>query len=324
MSIGLTEREVNWQGFIAQEITPFWQRYHQAIELTTMDGLTQYCATFLHPEAKRNIILLPGRVETYLKYQEVIYDLFNTQANVFVIDHRGQGQSQRMLEDAEKGYVAHFNHYAEDLEKALAYTRFLDNNLPNSVVAHSMGSAIALNWLHLYQPKIKKLVLCAPMLGINAGLLPQKTAFYIASVVDCLNRIFRSEPGYFFGQVPYHRPDFADNVLTGSKMRFEYGQDIQAQYKLGGVTTTWLKEALRLINRLPSQSRFLSCDVLLLQAEKDVVVSLPAQDKWHEYASEFDKNAIKRLVKNARHEILMESDDIRAEVITQIRHFLQG
>ncbi|EWH11767.1 lysophospholipase L2 [Catenovulum agarivorans DS-2] len=324
MSIRLSEREANWQGFIAQEITPFWQCYHQAIELTTLDGLTQSCATFRHPQAKRNIILLPGRVETYPKYQEVIFDLFNTQANVFVIDHRGQGHSQRMLKSTQKGHVAHFNHYAEDLEQALAYTRFIDNDLPTSVVAHSMGGAIALNWLHLYQPNIDKLVLCAPMLGINAGLLPQKTAFYIACFVDRINRIFKSEPGYFFGQQPYNRPDFSDNVLTGSKVRFDFGQDIQAQCKLGGVTTTWLKEALRLINRLPSQSRFLNCDVLLLQAEKDVVVSLPAQDKWHEYASEFDKNVIKRLVKNARHEILMESDDIRAEVITQIRHFLQG
>lgn len=55
------------------------------------------------------------RIESYVKYAELAYDLFHLGFDIFIIDHRGQGRSGRMLSDPHRGHVDHFNDYVEDL-----------------------------------------------------------------------------------------------------------------------------------------------------------------------------------------------------------------
>ncbi|WP_143871062.1 alpha/beta fold hydrolase [Catenovulum sediminis] len=319
----LHNREENWQAFLAQQVQPVWQQYVEEFVVKTQDNIELHGVTIHHPQAVRNVVLIPGRVETYKKYQEVCFDLFQQGCNIFSIDHRGQGFSQRLLSDPEKGYVRDFADYAKDLHFALQHTGFIENKLPTACIAHSMGSAIALNWIEQYQPQLDKLVLCAPMLGINAGPLPQSCALSVASLADFLGRKLFSEVPYFIGQQPYNRPEFEGNVLSHSRVRFEYVQDMQAQCRLGGVTTSWLYQALKLIKRLPQIGQQLSCETLLLQAENDVVVSLMAQDKWCEQAGKVHDRVNKRIVKGAKHEILMEKDEIRAPIMQEILYFIR-
>ena len=78
-------------------------------------------ATFIHHEIKASIVLVTGRTESYLKYQELAFDLHQQGYNIFIIDHRGQGLSERLLKDNQKGYVKNFDDYAHDLKQ------FIDN-----------------------------------------------------------------------------------------------------------------------------------------------------------------------------------------------------
>ncbi|MCT6568541.1 alpha/beta fold hydrolase, partial [Staphylococcus aureus] len=43
------------------------------------------------------VVVVPGRIESYVKYPEVAYDLFQQGYDVIVLDHRGQGRSGRIL-----------------------------------------------------------------------------------------------------------------------------------------------------------------------------------------------------------------------------------
>lgn len=51
----------------------------------------------------RVIVVCPGRIESYIKYAELAYDLFHLGFDVLIIDHRGQGLSGRMLPDTHRG-----------------------------------------------------------------------------------------------------------------------------------------------------------------------------------------------------------------------------
>ena len=41
------------------------------------------------------LVISPGQGEPALKYAELVYDLKDTGYDIFVIDHRGQGASDR-------------------------------------------------------------------------------------------------------------------------------------------------------------------------------------------------------------------------------------
>ena len=61
------------------------------------------------------IVVCPGRIESYIKYAELAYDLFHLGFDVLIIDHRGQGLSGRMLPDTHRGHVDNFSDYVDDL-----------------------------------------------------------------------------------------------------------------------------------------------------------------------------------------------------------------
>ncbi|WP_017443892.1 alpha/beta fold hydrolase [Gayadomonas joobiniege] len=319
----LSEREASWQAFIARFIRPFWQSYAHEFVVQADPKVDLHCLEMHHPSPKMNLIILPGRVESYLKYQEVCFDFFHQGCNIFSIDHRGQGQSSRLLKDPEKGHIDSFDTYAADLELALDQCGFLETNLPTHILAHSMGGAIALNWLYLYRHNIDKLVLSAPMLGINAGLLPQRSALAVARTMHNLSNKICPESPYFPGQAGYNKTLFELNPLTHSRARYEFSQQILQDHKLGGVTAGWLYEALKIIKLLPTISAELTLDILLLQAEKDLIVSLSAQDRWFDKVSQKNQGVSKRVIADAKHEILMEKDSIRAPVIEEITHFFK-
>ncbi|KMT64565.1 alpha/beta fold hydrolase [Catenovulum maritimum] len=315
----LDQREAQWQAFQHQDIHPFWQEFATESVYQTQDNINLHYAFIKNPNSKKLIVLLPGRVESYLKYKELAYDLFHAGFSIFTIDHRGQGQSSRSLKDPEKGYVKKFDYFADDLNAVLESTQLLQHHEEVCCLAHSMGSAIALNWQHRYKIGLKKLVLVAPMLGINAGPLTQVGAKWVASISDKLARCIKPEAPYFIGQHGYQRHEYKDNNLCRSLHRFEHGQDILAKYPLGGVTTTWLYQALKFISTLPEVAKSLSCDTFLLQAENELIVSLNAQNEWTCLA---EGKVTKKLVKEARHEILMESDRIREPLILELIEFL--
>ncbi len=74
----------------------------------------------------RLVLICPGRIESYVKYAEVAYDLFHCGFDVMIIDHRGQGRSGRLLSDTHRGHVVNFSDYVDDLARSGSSRWFLD------------------------------------------------------------------------------------------------------------------------------------------------------------------------------------------------------
>ncbi|WP_348260358.1 serine aminopeptidase domain-containing protein, partial [Salmonella enterica] len=52
---------------------------------------------FRNDSNDRTIVICPGRIESYVKYAELGYDLFHLGFVIFIMDHRGEGRSGRVL-----------------------------------------------------------------------------------------------------------------------------------------------------------------------------------------------------------------------------------
>ena len=309
---------------LPDEISVFWKKGLFDF-FSGIDGVNIHYAQFIQEQAEcPTIIIVPGRCESYLKYQELSFDLYCQGYNIFIIDHRGQGLSGRMLQNYNKGYVVKFQDYVDDLHD------FVDNIVtPQSsekpyLLAHSMGGTIATRFMQDCPNAIKAAVISSPMLGFYSGVLPNSIAKILVAIKLKLNNIISTTPWYFFGQKDYFAKSFSDNKLTHSVQRYQYFVDLYEKNKviqLGGVTTHWLAQSIAAQKELFAKIAQLKTPILLLQARADSIVCQQAQENFcqqlHALQPQSCPAGVPSRIENAFHELFFETDDLREQAITQ-------
>lgn len=281
-------------------------------------------AAFTDEANEQCIVLVPGRTEGYLKYQELAYDLTRNGYNLFIIDHRGQGISQRMLSNPHKGYVDTFDHYVDDLDY------FIDNHVtPNCgagkkpyLLAHSMGGNISALYLAKHSDKIQAAVLASPMIGINGGGLPLWLAKSIINTRVWWDGVRDNESSYFIGQGDYSNYPFEENALTQSKARFEFFKSIYDstdEIQLGGVTNAWLQQAIIARATIFDTLDKITTPLTVLQSGADTVVNNDDQlsfcQQLHEAQPQSCPKGSPQIFADAKHELFFEIDEIRNPAI---------
>lgn len=314
-----------------QTIERFWQSGVFGSFAGVGEQRIEY-AYFFRDDNIANIVISPGRCEGYLKYQEVAFDLYRNKYNVFIIDHRGQGFSQRALINQHKGYVDNFDFYAQDLHtfiKTIVIPKSID--FPY-LLAHSMGCAVAARMFQCFPRIIQNSVLLSPMIAINSGAFPYSLAKMIVSVGNSINKLFLPKNSwYFLGQRNYKATPFEKNILTHSQVRYQKFITLykgHPKIQLGGVTFQWLAEAIKSEANLFADITKIDTPLIVVQASEDCVVD---NNKQNLFCEHLHKNApniynIKPLnVEGSRHELLFESDSIRSQAFQHIfTHFPQS
>lgn len=114
-----------------------------------------------HPASHNAILLVSGRMESYIKYQELAYELFQQGYSVYLYDHRGQGFSGRMLSDPHKGYggLQRLRGRSETVPRSGGPGRPAEPAVP---ALSPMGGAIAAHYLQQYPHDIHAAVLAPP------------------------------------------------------------------------------------------------------------------------------------------------------------------
>ena len=267
------------------------------------------------------------RSEGYLKYQELIYDFDCLGYDTIIIDHRGQGLSQRLVSNKLQGYVGSFNDYTSDLHQLLS--REIPTQYPNHqqapiLLAHSMGGAIALRYLQTYENSIKAAVLSSPMIAIDSGNIPMTMAKIAIQLGTLLNNIISNSPWYFFNQSDKNETSFAENHLTHSLERFQTFSQLYRSNEslpLGGVTFQWLNEAIKANTAIFNDLAKLEVPLHVLQAEKEQIVANSAQNLFCQQLHQVNKSACPKdapsVFKGSFHEIFFEQDHIRNAAISQ-------
>lgn len=270
---------------------------------------------------KGALIFCLGKSEFSYKYAEVFYDMKDWGYDIFVLDHRGQGESERLLENPHKLFVQNFNDYIADFELFLERLELKRHYKKSILIAHSMGGAIALGALKKKTHLVDQLILSAPMIQINTKRWSQASALILAYALKSSGKETDIFPG-FDRKLP-NTITYKDINMTHSEKRFNSYINLlhtKPELKANLVTVNWAFEALKYTKELNEDSAFLEIPTLLLQAESDGIVENSAQIK---FCSEKNKRFCHlETIKKAYHEIFFEEDAIRSQVFQKIKKLI--
>jgi lysophospholipase len=291
--------------------------------IKTPDGVTLRFGRWEPPPGRKGtVVILQGRAEYIEKYFETARDLRARGFAVATFDWRGQGLSDRALADRHKGHVSSFAQYATDLTTFMEQVVLPDCPPPIFCLAHSMGGAIAVMVCHDGARWFERVVLSAPMIALPPGPLK--------SVAGPLTRALR-----FLGRgtayVPTGRAqatgteNFLGNVLTSDPVRYARNAAVlqeDPELGLGAPTIAWVDAMFRLMNKfaVPTYSAQIRQPILMVAAGRDEVVSTPAIENFG-----MTLLAGRHLIlAGARHEILQEQDQYRAQFWAAFDAFVPG
>lgn len=302
-----------------QVIEPFWQQHLEHGEFTGVDGINIAYAYAVHPQGIGSIVISSGRIEAFIKYKEVVYDLYQSGYSVFIHDHRGQGLSGRMCARPHLGYVASFDDYVRDLKTFMQrVVKPLSTQQPK-LLCHSMGSAIGALYCLAHPQDFQQVVFSAPMFGIRPSLAPWLVALLLKAN-RLVNYLSANNGGYFFGQGDYNNKPFIGNILTHCEQRYKIFRDEYEtcpQVQLGGPSGQWLKAAAEAMHKIEYLAPGFPIPCLVMQAGADEVVDNLRQNR----VSARLANVKVVIIAGARHELLMERDHYRDKCISAILAF---
>lgn len=254
-----------------------------------------------------SVIVAPGRTEFIEKYFEVIGELQARGFAVFCIDWRGQGLSGREVDNGLKGHFVSFDDPVNDLSTAL---KLLADRLPRPHIglAHSMGGTILLRALQTRRIELDAAAFTAPMWGLP-GLkdFQKKYARFMVSL---------GLGGTFAPSVEkkWKRENFKRNPVTNDKERHTRCQGLiseEPRLALAGPTIGWVAAASDAIEgfQVPGALAHLRIPILVATAADEQLIDNASHDEVIHNLPD----ATHVTIAGAKHEILMERDDKRAE-----------
>lgn len=319
-------RESEFERRFDGEIVPHWERHVKRGRLQAADGVSiAYVAAEVVDEAGA-IVIVSGRTESFVKYQELVYDLNRQRYSVFIHDHRGQGFSDRLLaDDRHKGHVADFDDYVRDLDTFVRRVVLATPGRKPLLLAHSMGGGIATRYIQQHPDVFRAAALSSPMHAPNAKILVSAEAgCWWFRLMDWLCRDCYAG----FAAKPWVATPFEANDLTHSPVRYArlmraYSANTEVQ--LGGPTRGWAGQACAAGAKAVAQADRVRIPVLVLQAGADTAVMPDAQDAFcSRLASEPGRGCVggrPLRFEGAWHELLIEADRWRIPAIGAILDF---
>ena len=263
-----------------------------------------------------SIIFSPGRTEFIEKYFETTLDFVKRGYNVLILDPRGQGLSDRVLEDKQKSYIDDFQTYAEDLAFASETMAPLLPK-PHILMGHSMGGTIVLKAVLSGVINPDAVITSAPMLGLFDLETPIMRGVIVGMAMLGLgerNLPFQKQRGGL--PIPFN-----DNKLTSDKERYRlwaaYFQTTP-RLRVGPPTYGWIRAALRAMAQINRNADKLRVPSLHLGAGADPIVDPKSVESFAE------KSGGKYVViPGALHELFLERDIYRDQAFTAIDEFLE-
>jgi lysophospholipase len=268
--------------------------------------------TYQNPRG--TVIVCPGRTEFIEKYFEVGRELQAMGFAVVILDWPGQGLSERLLDDNKKGHIDRFETFMGALAKGLEK---LDDRLPRPYVslAHSMGGAIALSAIAQGLVKVDAAAFCAPMWGLKSKFLGMSYLVWAMRVTG------RSDD---YAQQPGPPETFETNIVTHDKRRWQMQRDLcdaAPELELGPVTWGWLSASLNIVATFGRAKALngVTIPVFVASAGEEKLVDNASHDAVCARLPDCEHVT----VEGALHEILMETDERRAEFWEGFQRLLQ-
>ncbi len=293
------------------------------LSVVTRDGRRLRAASFAPPgEARGTVAVFQGRAEFIEKYFETIGDLLARGFHVVTLDWRGQGGSERELANPRKGHIDDFSFYQRDLEAFIAQVLAPSHKEPWFALAHSMGGSILLERAHSRNTPFQRMVLTAPMIEV-AGLRFPGVPRTLADALDMLGLGAMYVPGG--KDASLLDTPFEGNKLTTDRARFARNAGVLAaapELAIGDPTIGWANAAFRQMQRftLPDYAGRSRTPTLFVASGRDEIV---ANRPMERFAQRIDLASLV-VIPGARHEILLERDELREQFWAAFDAFIPG
>ena len=269
-------------------------------------------------EVKATVVLMHGYSEFGEKYFELMRDLGSRGNEVWQMDWRGYGGSDRYLADREKAHSLGPDHDTRDLDQFVRTIVKAAPGRPLVLIAHSMGGHLAVRYLHDYPGRFTAAVLSAPFLSLapGAGGMPE----WLVRTVIWGADTFGFRESWAKGSGPW--VDQPVENLSHDPVR----GDVQRQWnranpvlRIGGVTNGWVREYMRSFDLMarPGYHAAIKLPVLMGSASDDILTQPAVQARA---CSEMANCRLMRF-DHAWHELFMESDAHRAPWLNAIFAF---
>jgi lysophospholipase len=291
-----------------------------ATMLTAKDGRKLRAAHAEVNDPKGTVVIACGRGDFIERWFETISDLTARGFAVAIFDFRAQGGSSRRYRNPYRDGVRSFREYDDDLTSVMKQMVLPDCPPPYYALGHSTGAQVVLRALQ-HRNWFEKAVLSAPLLGVDPDPWPTPVARFLCRLVPWLGLGRYILPGH--AKRPFTLADYPDNPLTSDRRRFTRAiatLDAVPELGLGGPTFGWLKAAFAAMDELNKAAKpgSFRAPVLIVAAGRDRIVDSEA-------ARRFAKRAglSFTMIPESRHEILSETDEIRAQFLAAFDSFIE-
>ena len=314
--------ETNYEQQYAQTVKPFLQT-GKTFTFKSHDGLNLSGASFLRPDSKGTIVLVNGRSETWLKYGETFYDLYQQGYSALSYDHRGQGASPRLTDgNPQIGYFGEFQDYVLDL-KSFVETVALPLQKTSSsklfVLSHSLGGLIFTDYLSKHESPFAASVLSAPLFEMYTRPVSEDTVLVNATAAIAEGK----GSSYYQGRGDYNpAAPFAPNPLTSSEARFIQQAKIWKESPetiVAGQSNNWMSQIITAERKLMTTADKVNVPTLLLQAGADRIAEAARQDEYCALSATCEK----LVYPTSRHHFFLEADEIRESVLSETVKFFE-
>jgi lysophospholipase len=284
-------------------------------------GISIYYRYFLQnsmDNEKGAIVISNGRRENALKYKELVYDLYRNGYSIYILDHRGQGFSERInIADKQMGHIDDFEYYVSDLKKYYDKFVIINNHKKLFLLAHSMGATIGTRYIEKYPNDFDAAAITSPMFGLRFP------------ACELIGFLAGNKPKYLLGKKNYDNEEksFSSNNLTHSKIRYDAMMNMyenNPSTKLGAPSYQWIYQSCITFKKIFNELQQIKIPIILIQAGEDKVVSANAQKKFIIKLKKLGKNAQGFTIDGAYHELLIEKDNYRIPVVTTILDFFNN
>jgi lysophospholipase len=267
------------------------------------------------------ICLVQGRTEFIEKYFETIADFRRRGFSVATFDWRGQGGSDRLIGNKKLGYVDKFEDYWTDLKSFHGEILLPECPPPFYLVGHSMGGLVSLFAGINDRLMFDRIFLSAPMVGLDKQPLSMGGMAKVCETLSFLG--LGRMPISRKADKPASETTFPGNPLTSDLIRYLRTVDVvkaRPDLEIGAATVRWAAAAMGAMAEAASDSfpGRVRIPLLMLAAARDEVVSTAATEQLG-LRMRTGRHVV---IAGARHELFMENDIIRGQVLAAFDAFI--
>lgn len=223
---------------------------------------------YLQDKPQAAMVICHDGCESALRYAEWALFFRSIGFQVYLLDFRGHGRSDREIENRSVTHIDNFRRYSRDLADL---TSRIDRKLPLHLTAFGMGGAVAMLYMQNNPNRVKSACLVAPLIGIH---IPEPRGLNRWKLRRSVRRGLSRE--LIPGSVCYQPNETFERNAVRSFHRFAWYKEqraIDSRLQNNAYTLGWLNAALQASDLIFShRTKRIMSKILIIEAGDDSIV----------------------------------------------------